>query len=90
MPSCYICGRTRNPSNKKLGISFHQIPKNEEYRPQWLKCIRNCGKDNLNVKPRSIICSEHFTSDCFKNYNNTKLLKECTVPSIAIGRLKSV
>lgn len=66
------------------------IPNNEEYRSQWLEFIRKYGKDDLNVTPRSIICSEHFILDRLKNYNNTKLLKECTVPSIAIDRFKSV
>lgn len=69
---------------------FIRIPKNEEYRPQWLTFIRNCGKDDLNIKPRSIICSEHFAVDCFRSYNKTKLLKEYAVPFIAIDRLKSV
>lgn len=69
---------------------YFRIPNNEEYRRKWLEFIRKCGKDDLNVKPRSIICSEHFTLDYFKNYYNLKLLKECTVPSIGIDRLKWV
>eukprot|EP00102_Acyrthosiphon_pisum_P018428 XP_008190184.1 PREDICTED: THAP domain-containing protein 1-like [Acyrthosiphon pisum] len=89
MPSCYICGRTRNSGSKDLGISFHQIPKNEKYREQWLDFIRKCVSEEKTIKSRSVVCSEHFTADCFRKYNNTKLLKEFSVPSISVSRLKS-
>ncbi|VVC36939.1 Zinc finger, C2CH-type [Cinara cedri] len=89
MANCYICGSTNTLINKNLGISFHRIPKNEEYRPQWLKFIKICGKNDLNVKPGSLICSRHFALDCFKYYKNIKLLNECSIPSIVIDGLKS-
>ncbi|CAI6366709.1 unnamed protein product [Macrosiphum euphorbiae] len=89
MPSCFVCGRSSNSKNKDLGISFHQIPKNENHRAQWLDCIKKCGVDHLKTKPKSIICSEHFTMGCFKNYNRTKLLNETAVPSIVVNRVKS-
>ncbi|KAL5245972.1 hypothetical protein ACI65C_013380 [Semiaphis heraclei] len=90
MPSCFICGRTRNSGSKDLGISFHQIPKNEKYREQWLDFIRKFETDDKTIKSRSVVCSEHFTADCFRKYNNTNLLKEFSVPSISVSRLKSV
>ena len=52
--------------------------------------IRKCVTEEKTIKPRSVVCSEHFTADCFRKYNNTKLLKEFSVPSISVSRLKSL
>ncbi|KAF0718591.1 Reverse transcriptase domain-containing protein, partial [Aphis craccivora] len=66
-----------------------EIPKNEKCREQWLNFIRKFKTDDKTIKLRSIVCTEHFTADCFKKYNNTNLLKEFSVPSISVSRLKS-
>ncbi|XP_025423183.1 THAP domain-containing protein 1-like [Sipha flava] len=86
MPSCFLCKRFW--SVKKTDVSFHRLPADEPRKNQWIQFFQDCDADTIKIKPSTSICSEHFISDCFKNYVRSKLLKEDAVPSIVVKRLK--
>ncbi|XP_029343204.1 THAP domain-containing protein 1-like isoform X1 [Acyrthosiphon pisum] len=86
MPSCFLCKRSW--SAKKTDVSFHRLPADEPRKRQWIQFFEDCGADTTKIKPLTSICSEHFDSDCFKNYVRSKLLKEDAIPSIVVKRLK--
>ncbi|XP_053558718.1 THAP domain-containing protein 1 [Bombina bombina] len=75
--SAYGC---KNRYDKDRPISFHKFPLT---RPllckKWEAAVRR-----VDFKPTkySSICSEHFTSDCFKRECNNKLLKDNAVPTM--------
>ncbi|KAM4708266.1 THAP domain-containing protein 1 [Discoglossus pictus] len=75
--SAYGC---KNRYDKDKPISFHKFPLT---RPllckKWEAAVRR-----VDFKPTkySSICSDHFTSDCFKRECNNKLLKDNAVPTI--------
>ena len=65
MPSsrCVVQGCS-NPSNPKAGISLHNSPVNPSLRAQWKRFV--CAhRANFNPPGRFVVCSEHFTEDCF-------------------------
>ncbi|XP_011860096.1 PREDICTED: uncharacterized protein LOC105557458 [Vollenhovia emeryi] len=60
MKTCSVCGY--KPTNDKENISFHTFPKEENIRHEWIKAI---GKKNFVPKKFSVVCSQHFLSNCF-------------------------
>lgn len=52
---------------------------NTELTKKWLVAIR---RQKWQPKPTDFICSEHFTSSCFRIYSSQKRLKEDAVPEI--------
>ncbi|GBN14036.1 THAP domain-containing protein 2 [Araneus ventricosus] len=61
-------------------VSFHRFPKNQERRYIWEKNIR---RENFKATNSSLICSKHFTTDCFDTgkFGGT-WLKSDAVPTI--------
>ncbi|CAI6375525.1 unnamed protein product [Macrosiphum euphorbiae] len=87
MSSCFLCKRSW--SAKKTDVSFHRLPADEPRKSEWIQFFEDSVADTKKIKPlTSIICSEHFNSDCLKNYVRSKLLKEDAVPSFVVKRLK--
>lgn len=65
-------------------ISF---PKNEPILEVWKEFTKQCFS---NVKPRSLVCSAHFTPDCFEHYLRKIRLKLFAVSTIVVQRVKGV
>ncbi|KAL5245934.1 hypothetical protein ACI65C_013342 [Semiaphis heraclei] len=90
MPSCVVCGRSRNSKSKSDDITFHRLPAGP-LQAEWIKFAIGCGIHASMLKPLiSLFCSEHFNKNCFEKYVRTTLLKPDSVPSIMVQRLKCV
>ena len=86
MPSsrCVVHG-CNNVSNPKEGISLHNSPVNPSLRAQWKRFV--CAhRANFNPQGRFVVCSEHFTEDCFARTIHVggamKRLQPSSVPTI--------
>ncbi|KAJ8974980.1 hypothetical protein NQ317_013489 [Molorchus minor] len=55
--------------NKDKGITFHHFSKNPEKRSFWIKIV---NRMDWTLTKTSVLCSQHFTDDCF---DKTSLLK---------------
>ena len=86
MPSsrCVVQGCS-NLSNPKAGISLHNSPVNPSLRAQWKRFV-SAHRANFNLAGRFVICSEHFTEDCFARTIHVggamKRLQPSSVPTI--------
>ncbi|KAL4085402.1 hypothetical protein QTP88_027261 [Uroleucon formosanum] len=89
MPSCVVCGRTRNQKSKENNITFHRLRHDESNRQKWNEFFieNNIGIDKTNKN--SLICSAHFDSKCFLQYNRTRQLAQNAVPTIIVSRVFS-
>ena len=74
-------------SNHSGGISLHRSPASGAVRDQWLRFVRT---HRANFAPRGIfvICSEHFTENCFERGLHVDRSKR-TIRSHAINGLES-
>ncbi|XP_039286915.1 THAP domain-containing protein 1-like isoform X2 [Nilaparvata lugens] len=66
---------------KRSGISFHSFPNDAVLRKKWIVALR---RDGFNPSKVTKICSNHFTSDCFRNsgWSSLRILNEDAVPTI--------
>lgn len=75
--SAYGC---KNRYQKDRNISFHKFPlARPEVCVQWVSAM---SRRNFKPTKYSNICSQHFTSDCFKQECNNRVLKDNAVPSL--------
>ncbi|CAI6356795.1 unnamed protein product [Macrosiphum euphorbiae] len=75
MPSCIICGRTKNQTSKAANISFHMFPKDESDKIKWNNFLIKNFLNPENVTISSLVCSLHFDKSCFILNKSRKLLK---------------
>ncbi|CAI6375298.1 unnamed protein product [Macrosiphum euphorbiae] len=90
MPSCFVCGRTRNKNSTIEDITFHKFPVNEKVRDKWKNFVLE-NKLNIlhSINKYSVVCSKHFLETCFVMRNNKRFLVGNAVPSKIILRVKS-
>ncbi|XP_022161745.1 THAP domain-containing protein 1-like [Myzus persicae] len=86
MPSCCFCGRWQVAKEKNEGITFHKFPKENPTLAAWLNFAKQCSSE---VKPRSVVCSVHFTEYCFDRFLRSVRLKKLAIPTIMIQRVKN-
>ena len=48
------------------GVSLFSIPRNPSLHAQWNKQVQRTRADLRNATDYSVLCSEHFTYDCFE------------------------
>jgi hypothetical protein len=73
--------------NYYILISF-SFPKNANKCKVWISFI---GKNNWEPKRSHVLCSKHFSEDCFDRTSiNITRLKPDAVPTIHITRIKHV
>ena len=62
-----------NESDASAGISLHISPTNKQIRASWVRFVRT-KRANFNPpdETRFMVCSEHFTADCFQRAYHTK------------------
>ncbi len=77
MPERCVVYGCNNSSSSKKGISLYHIPYWEDNRQlaqsrrkKWLDFIRR-KRDKWTPSFGSVVCSEHFTEDCFEYGSNT-------------------
>ena len=76
-----------NDSKWTKGISFHGLPKDDKLKNEWLAKI---NRVNPTISKNSVLCSEHFTPNCFERNLKAELvgvrgkakLKQGAVPTI--------
>ncbi|KAF1388886.1 hypothetical protein PFLUV_G00067520 [Perca fluviatilis] len=67
---------------------FFRLPKDDEFKSQWLKFVFGTIPQDYN--PNLVLCSVHFTEDCFLNlqqfnsgFSNRLILKDRAVPTLS-------
>ena len=45
--------------------SLHKFPKDEAIRKKWIKAVKEQRSNWNGPSPYSLLCSKHFTADCF-------------------------
>lgn len=61
-------------------IRFYRFPLSKpQLSTQW---VNSLGMKDLVPTTNTCLCSEHFRSDCFRDYNGKQFLKEDAVPTI--------
>ncbi|KAF0723555.1 THAP domain-containing protein 1-like, partial [Aphis craccivora] len=88
MPSCFICGRSRNAKTKSENITFHRFPSKSFILQKWHAFIIGNNLKLENIKKNSLICSCHFIPESFIVYNKHRMLQTHAVPTIVIKRVK--
>ncbi|KAM8735506.1 uncharacterized protein AB9X84_023933 [Acanthopagrus schlegelii] len=79
----------------KTKFPLNGLPKDEEVKSQWLQFIFKSNTIPQQYSPKLVLCSHHFTEDCFENhaqfkagYSKRLILKEGAVPTV-LGSVKS-
>ncbi|XP_030625924.1 THAP domain-containing protein 3 [Chanos chanos] len=76
--SAYSCTNRYRSDNPK--ITFHRFPLSKpSVLKQWLE---NLGREDFQPKKHMVICSLHFTPDCFSGLGNRKNLLWNAVPTL--------
>ena len=74
-----------NSSNPRQGISLHNSPTSANVLSSWKRFV-SLHRKNFNPTGRFVICSEHFTDDCFaRSYHvggAMKRLVQGAIPSV--------
>ena len=54
-------------NSNKAGHSMYKFPDDVNLRRQWTKFVQMKRADFIEPTKHSIICSDHFTPDCFES-----------------------
>ncbi len=72
MPARCILPTCNNNPDKERGIALHPIPFFDDDRPEakrrrkkWIKFIKSKRGDRWQPTKHAVVCSRHFTKDCF-------------------------
>ncbi|XP_057175103.1 THAP domain-containing protein 3 isoform X2 [Triplophysa rosa] len=78
--SCSAFNCTSRYKSKNPEITFHRFPFSKpSVLKQWLE---NIGRDNFHPKKHMVVCSLHFTPECFSGFGNRKNLLWNAVPTL--------
>ncbi|KAL5246447.1 hypothetical protein ACI65C_013855 [Semiaphis heraclei] len=89
MVSCVFCGRSYNESSIKKNITFHRVPRKASISSLWLNFgQKEHGFIQSQFNKSSLVCSLNFEKELFTLYNKSVRLKENSVPSIVVHRVK--
>ncbi|KAG7472219.1 hypothetical protein MATL_G00106530 [Megalops atlanticus] len=78
--SCSAYNCTNRYSSKNPDLTFHRFPFSKpSVLKQWLD---NIGREDFQPKRHMVICSHHFTPDCFSGLGNRKNLLWNAVPTV--------
>ncbi|KAI5102212.1 putative D-tyrosyl-tRNA(Tyr) deacylase 2 [Silurus meridionalis] len=80
--SVYSCNNYNGPLERTLGLTFHRFPFDDPERlNRWIRSLR---RTNWRPRPRSVVCSTHFTEDCFEQSGASVCLKPHAVPTLLL------
>ncbi|CAH0596845.1 unnamed protein product [Chrysodeixis includens] len=71
--------KSQSNTFKENGVTFHRYPKDPDIKSQWVAATR---RFNWNPSQYSLVCSQHFTEDCFINLKNRRRLLASAVPTL--------
>nr|XP_033777237.1 THAP domain-containing protein 3 isoform X2 [Geotrypetes seraphini] len=78
--SCAVPYCTHRYSSKNKQLTFHRFPFSKpDLFKEW---VGNVGRLDFKPKQHTVICSEHFTPDCFSAFGNRKNLMPNAIPTI--------
>ncbi|XP_063039816.1 uncharacterized protein LOC134435019 isoform X4 [Engraulis encrasicolus] len=78
------CRNRCGPVERSLGLTFHRFPFDDPTSfSQWIQKLQ---RSNWSPHTRSVVCSVHFTEDCFEFKGRRKLLKSHSVPTLLLGK----
>ncbi|KAJ8384237.1 hypothetical protein AAFF_G00206980 [Aldrovandia affinis] len=78
--SCSAYNCTNRYSSKNPHLTFHRFPFS---KPSVLKeWLDNIGREDFQPKRHMVICSHHFTPECFSGLGNRKNLLWNAVPTL--------
>lgn len=63
MPNRCVVGQCSNTTQD--GFTLHTFPKDEKTRRLWTRFVQNTRADFKTPSATSVICSGHFTPDCY-------------------------
>ncbi|KAK4310044.1 hypothetical protein Pmani_018374 [Petrolisthes manimaculis] len=67
---------------RNSGITFHRFPNKEKHETRYNKWLRNMRWEKWTPGRRSVICSYHFSDECFDRTGKTVRLRSSAVPTI--------
>ncbi|KAH9368597.1 hypothetical protein HPB48_004052 [Haemaphysalis longicornis] len=82
MPYCCVPRCKSWSGRKETGVSFHEIPSDQELREKWLKVISRDNWTPNSTSCYSTVCSRHFVPSDYKEGCSTRRLKKGAVPSV--------
>lgn len=82
MAYCCVPGCKSSSKKKEAGISFHEVPSDEELRQKWIKVISRDNWTPNTTSCYSTVCSRHFAASDFKEGCKTRRLAKGVVPSV--------
>ncbi|XP_053264105.1 THAP domain-containing protein 3-like isoform X1 [Podarcis raffonei] len=83
--AAYNCTNSDTKLNRKQGITFHRFPKDNARKQEWAMSVHRADPVSGKLWMPSqwdMICSQHFSPECFREINGKKFLKEESCPSI--------
>ncbi|CAH0728570.1 unnamed protein product, partial [Brenthis ino] len=93
MPYCSVkwCGKCSSTSSLTKDfslITFHRFPTCPNIKQKWINATKRDG--NWFPGTNHVICSRHFTEDCFRVISgNRRFLFETAVPTLMLPCLES-
>ncbi|XP_055336832.1 uncharacterized protein LOC129587227 isoform X2 [Paramacrobiotus metropolitanus] len=89
MVRCCAFGCNNNSDRKNCSTpgphSFHRFPAENPLRALW---IHKINRKDFTPGKRSVVCSDHFESTCYRNHGKGRSLKEDSVPTVFGGAVK--
>ncbi|XP_013174455.1 PREDICTED: THAP domain-containing protein 1-like [Papilio xuthus] len=82
MSSCAIlwCGKnSRFSCTKTDEVTFHRFPKDKAIKKKWIEATK---RDNWRPSNFSVICSRHFTEDCYHSIKPRRRLLDNAIPTL--------
>ncbi|XP_063242352.1 zinc finger protein 70-like isoform X2 [Bacillus rossius redtenbacheri] len=91
MLQCVACGCNNQPciaredgqqeeNEEESKVTFHRFPKDAARRAAWIQAVH---KKNWSPTTNSVLCSDHFTEDCFDRISSFMVrMREYAVPSV--------
>ena len=82
---CIVAGCS---NTTKIGVSLHKFSSDVRKRKQWIHQVRKNRADWKEPSAYSVVCSDHFTEDCFEGMAEKlglkikRILKPDAVPTI--------
>uniref|UniRef100_A0A1E1VXX4 THAP-type domain-containing protein n=1 Tax=Pectinophora gossypiella TaxID=13191 RepID=A0A1E1VXX4_PECGO len=89
MAPCSIrwCDKTSQTSSlEKDGITFHLFPRHPKMKEKWINVTR---RNNWFPSKHSVICSRHFTKDCFVMTKSRRRLLGSAIPTLHLPLLSA-
>nr|XP_061836761.1 THAP domain-containing protein 2-like isoform X1 [Nerophis lumbriciformis] len=77
--AAYGCKVRRTAESKKLGITFHRFPKDDDVRRRWEVAVR---RKSFAAKEQTVLCSKHFNPEDFDKTGGLCRIRQGVIPSV--------